>query len=855
MNQSPLLAALAHGATLVAANARLAREWRQRYSTAQMEAGRAAWRTPSILPWGAFIATLAEAGQGAAPMEPALTPAQESALWEAIVEAGPDASPLLDPSAAARLAADTWTLIHEWRVPLTGKAAKPAWEATAETSAFYGWAQQFQFHAQWAKRTSAARRADALVGRTLTPTGSGEVWLAGFDEYTPRQREILAALERGGTRVRHLADEDPAWPGQASLASFTGGRDEAEAAAAWCRERLAANPSARTGVIVPGLESRRAAFDSAFTRAVPGAFHISLGVPLTERPAIAAALRMLEFGDERVAWPTVSAVLLSPWSRGFAEERGRRASFEVELRRWRVAELTASGLAHARSCPPALSRAMWQVVSLVRAWPAAQKPSEWSAAFAALLEAFGWPGDQTLTSHEYQVVSAWRAVLSELASTDLAWPSITRGRALSLLRRLAEGNRFEVESRGEPVQILGLFEAAGSRFDHLWIAGMDDETLPERPSPNPFVPLALQRRYGLPHSSPARELAFAANVAGRLRRGAPEIVVSYVRGDGERELLPSPLFTDLPAWPGLTEAAVVTAAERVDWEAFDDDTSPPADAAGTQRGGTRALELQAKCPFRAFAELRLHARELEEPELGFSPLERGGFLHKALELLARRFPSSASLADAGDDAVAECVEAALSGRGAEGDRFTAKLYELERLRLRALLADWLALERARVVPFLLAEPEQERMVTIGGLTVQVRLDRLDRLADGQYALIDYKTGQPKLKSWDGERPESPQVPLYAVTAEEPLAAIAFAQVRRGDCRFRGYALQDEALPGAKVATPDEFAERVETWRKTLTSLAAGFMAGLAPVDPKERYTTCAYCHLPALCRIEERKGA
>ncbi|MBM3796318.1 MAG: hypothetical protein FJW31_20160 [Acidobacteria bacterium] len=853
MNQSPLLAALAHGATLVTANARLAREWRQRYSTSQMEAGRAGWRTPAILPWGAFTAALAESETGATPLEPALTAAQEAALWEAIVEAGPDSSPLLDPSAAARLAADAWTIIHEWRVPLTCKAAKPAWEATAETSAFYGWAQQFQFHAQWAKRTSSARRADGLAGRTLKPAGSGEVWLAGFDEYTPRQREIIAALERGGTRVLHLADEDPAWPGQASLAAFASARDEAEAAAAWCRERLASNPDARTGVIVPGLESRRAVFDSAFTRAVPGAFHISLGVPLTERAAIAAALRMLEFGDERVAWSTVSAVLLSPWSRGFAEERGQRASFEVDLRRWRAAELTAAGLAHAKTCPPALSRAMWQVVSLVRSWPASQKPSEWSAAFAALLEAFGWPGDQTLTSAEYQVVSAWRGVLSELASTDLAWPSITRGRASALLRRLADGNRFEVESRGEPVQILGLFEAAGSRFDHLWIAGMDDETLPERPSPNPFVPLALQRRHALPHSSPARELAFATNVAGRLRRGAPEIVVSYVRGDGERELQPSPLFTDLPAWPDLAAAAVDVAP--VGWDAFDDGAAPPADSSGTQRGGTRALELQAKCPFRAFAELRLHARELEEPELGFSPLERGGFLHKALELLARRFPSSASLMDASEDAVAECINAALTGRGAEGDRFTAKLYELERLRLRESLADWLALERKRAVPFTLAEPEEERLVTIGGLTVQVRLDRLDRLADGQYALIDYKTGQPKLKSWDGERPESPQVPLYAVTASEPLAAIAFAQVRRGDCRFRGYELQEDALPGAKLAKPEEFAERVETWRKTLTSLAAGFMAGLAPVDPKERYSTCAYCHLPALCRIEERKGA
>jgi hypothetical protein len=49
--------------------------------------------------------------------------------------------------------------------------------------------------------------------------------------------------------------------------------------------------------------------------------------------------------------------------------------------------------------------------------------------------------------------------------------------------------------------------------------------------------------------------------------------------------------------------------------------------------GTRLLELQSQCAFHAFGELRLGSRVLEAPEPGVPALERGNFLHGALEAL------------------------------------------------------------------------------------------------------------------------------------------------------------------------------------------------------------------------------
>ena len=851
-----LFRALELGATLATANARLARSVRQEFNARQLAAGLAAWPTPSILPWQAFIQQLWSRHAGGEP--PVLTPIQEQALWESIVEASPESASLIQPQAAARLAADAWRLVHEWRVPISGKKRLPAWEATAETGVFHGWAQQFQFHSRWLNRIDSAQQTEWLSNHAVT--GPSELWLAGFDELTPRQRALLAALEQTGTRVTHFSATSSGIGAASSLAGFADATVETEAAAAWSRRRLEANPQARIGVVVQDLERRRPAFERAFRLAAPGAFHISLGPPLAARPMIAAALRMLEFGAEQVEWDTASSLLLSPWAARFGEERSRRAACELALRRGPSVQLTASGLARHTACPPALSRAIWQVDTLRRAWPNEQAPAGWSAAFAALLDAFGWPGSEPLTSEEFQVMEAWRASLSELASTGVAFQAVTRTRALEMLRRLADNKRFEVESPGEPIQIMGLLEAAGSRFDHLWIAGMNDEVWPARPAPNPFIPLALQRQFNLPHASPARELAFATRTSQRLLQSADEVVVSYAKADAERELAPSPLFAMLPRHLTIEVAPVTALVDEVPFETLDDATAPPMAEGARQSGGTRALEMQAKCPFRAFAEMRLGARELETPEAGLDPRERGGFLHKALEMFWKRLPSSAALRAASPESVtevlAESVDAALAARRFGGeDALSARLIALERLRLIELLESWIELEKRREIEFTVEEPEQERTVELGGLTVQVRLDRLDRLAGGSYALVDYKSRAPQLADWEGERPESPQLPIYAVSAREPLAALSFAQVRTGENLFRGYSTIDGALPGAKAIEPAALADRIEEWRRVLDNLGRDFRAGRAEVDPKDRFDTCQQCHLAALCRVSEKKGA
>jgi hypothetical protein len=189
-------------------------------------------------------------------------------------------------------------------------------------------------------------------------------------------------------------------------------------------------------------------------------------------------------------------------------------------------------------------------------------------------------------------------------------------------------------------------------------------------------------------------------------------------------------------------------------------------------------------------------------------------------------------------------EAGLEGRFAE----------LERERLAKLAREWLEVESRRA-PFEVLFTEQQRELEVAGLQFQSRIDRMDRLAGegtgGGHVLIDYKSSRfLSPKQWDGPRPDDPQLPLYAVTAPEDLAAVTFAKLRPGEMRFMGYSKVDRVLPN--VQTHHDWPKLLAQWKKDAEALGTGFASGDARVDPKEGLDTCRNCALHTLCRVYEK---
>jgi probable DNA repair protein len=395
--------------------------------------------------------------------------------------------------------------------------------------------------------------------------------------------------------------------------------------------------------------------------------------------------------------------------------------------------------------------------------------------------------------------------------------------------------------------VLGVLESAGLRFDCLWVTGLTDEAWPLPARPNPFIPLALQKKAGMPEASAESSLDLDRRLTAEWTRAADEVVFSFPAKDEDRDVAPSALIL------GIAEGEVAIAEfpryrdmlfnnkKMVEFE----DAKGPAFAGREVRGGTRVLADQAACPFRAFAKWRLAADELDEPVDVPDARTRGILLHAFMKFLWQELKGSGALSKNLQPALTAAAAAAVKEVELEG-RFA----ELERERLVRLGGEWLEIEALRP-PFAVALAEEKRKIEVSGLVFDARIDRMDALPDGGHVLIDYKTGaQSSLKLWLGERPDEPQLPLYALSAKEDIAAVTFAQLKTGEMRFRGYSKDKGVLP--RVEQPDNWKGLLAVWKKETDALGAGFAAGEARVDPKHGLATCRLCHLQTLCRVHEK---
>lgn len=876
--QDSVHAALQAGATLVTANQRLARHLAAEYGVVQRARGAPVWETPDILPWTQWLERFWQDRfgllDGDAP-QPLLSSFQELTLWETVIR-DLEAAPLLHEPAAARGARDAWQLLHAWRLP----PARAGEFANEDATAFIRWAKTYQQRCAREQYLDSARLPDAVeqaVARNrlrLPP----ELLLVGFDEFTPQQQALLDTVRAAGSRVEVLAGGVPA--AQAARVAFIDALTELRAAAAWTRAGLEAGAQ-RIGIVVPDLAASRDALMRVFDEAlVPQAliagthivrpYNLSLGEPLAGVPLIHAALTVLAAGSGPLPAASASLILRSLYLAGYHEEAAVRARIDLDLRRTGEVSLTAHGLKRTvQAALTATATAAPKLAAQLRAWhdmlPSRGQrlaPSSWSELFAKLLQRIGWPGDAEPDHDRVRTLEAWRDLLAQLSAQDAMAPRLNYDDALVLLRRMAQERVFQPPTPAAPVQVLGLMEAAGLEFDRLWVLGLDDETWPPSPRPNPFLPFALQRKERMPHASAERELEFARHLTGRLLKSAPDVIMSHAENAGDEKLRPSPLILPLPVLrpddlpppaPGIaTRQFAVAAIMRIS-----DERAPELPSGSRVSGGTSLLQYQAACPFRAFAQLRLGARAPEEPEPGLDAATRGQLVHEALRFLWESIQSHERLCALTEGeqevaiqaAIAKAVERAAHERA---QTLSGRFREIETQRLATLLRQWLEIEKQRA-PFRLQMAEKETTIKLGGLVLGGRIDRIDTLEDGRAAIMDYKTGQPKPKDWEGERPDEPQLPAYAIGRDPPLpvAALLFAQLRPGKgFGFKGLAAHDGVAP--KVETAEDWEAQLSTWRATLDKLAEDFRRGDARVDPKEYPRTCEYCGLQALCRVHEQ---
>ena len=880
-HQAEVLAALDAGAMVVASGERLARAARLAHGEAQQAAGVRVWERPQILSYKAFIDHLydkaADAALSGKSLPRRISDAACESRWEEAIRASPQGGALLQTAATAREALRAWGLTVSYRIPLERIAA-----GDEDAQAFAAWSEHFTAASRAQGWLEDARLTDWLAtqARSSLLRLTKQMLCIGFDELTPQQTELIESLRAAGSEVRVLEMRTAASDAVRRLEDDAAA--EMRAAALWARAILEREPAASIGIVARDLDECRSslarALDDALCpaaaagRPVARAYDLSLGLPLDSYPVAHAALATLELLGRRAPFLTASLLLRSPFLAGAEQERDARARLELRLRP-RVSEQVGLkamlDFATTQGGTPRLLTLLGALREKSAALPARQRPSAWARDFSDALTRAGWPGERQLESAEYQAVMALRDVVGGLVHLDATLGPISFNEAASRLRRLVADHLFQPAAADAPVQVMGLLETVGLAFDHLWVMGLTDDVWPAAPRPAAFIPPRLQREHGLPHAGAALELDFARNLTGRLLASAPDVLVSTPDGEGDTQLRPSPLIGTLPEAGALKLAEVMPYRARLRdeypraAERHQDMRGPALHSGEVTEGGTGLLRSQAACPFQSFGRYRLGAKPLEEPALGPDPMERGTLMHEVLHAVWKELEDHAGLtaldAPARRALVERAAARALTERARKlPDVYTPRITALERERLTSVVVLWLDREAARP-PFRVAEAEAEHLLKVGPLTLKGFIDRIDELPDGGRVIIDYKTGKADVAAWLDDRPDEPQLPLYAVGNPERLAALTFACLKPGEMRFEGLAERDGVaqgvLPYAQLKDPPEQAldwpALLRYWQASLTALAQEHASGDARVSPKHGDDTCKYCHLSMLCRIHE----
>lgn len=419
-----------------------------------------------------------------------------------------------------------------------------------------------------------------------------------------------------------------------------------------------------------------------------------------------------------------------------------------------------------------------------------------------------------------------------------------------LLRLLMDQQAVRPPQGGHPrIFIWGLIEAQLQQADLVILGGLNEGTWPAPPSPDPWLAPAVRAALGLPGLD--RRIGLVSHdFANAL--GAPQVLVTRARRDARAPAIASRLWLRLEAMTGgVTRAPRLKGCARAldrprepSRPADRPAPRPPVEDRPRKIAVTRLDRLKAD-PFAFYADTMLRLARLDAIDADPGPAWRGSAVHRILD---------AWLKEDG------CDPATLRPRAQAMLDATAAHPVLRALWTPRLMeaVEWIGREvaanrtegRAPIASEIRGEAE------VAGIMLHGTADRIDRLADGSLAVVDYKTGQP---------PNSAQVAAGYALQLGLLGLIAgrggFKDIAGTASAFEYWSLAAKAGELGHVASPVT-GRAAKVAPEDFTALAAAifeeaaaqWLTGDAPFTAKLHPEYAPYADYDQLMRLDEWLG-
>ncbi|HLY58728.1 MAG TPA: double-strand break repair protein AddB [Stellaceae bacterium] len=344
------------------------------------------------------------------------------------------------------------------------------------------------------------------------------------------------------------------------------------------------------------------------------------------------------------------------------------------------------------------------------------------------------------------------------------------------------------------LQILGTLEARLQSADLVVLGGLNEGAWPADPGHDPWMSRPMRKALGLP-ALEARVGQAAHDFAMAFM--AREVVMTRaLRVEGtptvpSRWLLRLNTVLSALQMAGLPESRAAfrdhqRALDRpAEIRAIERPVPRPPAAARPRELWVTEIETWRRDPYAIYARRILRLEPLDPLDQEPGAAERGSLIHQALDAFLRAYPGNLP-----PDAAA-ALEAA--GRTAFGAALSRPgVWAFWWPRFRRIAAWWVETERERRAKLAGSQAETEGRLAFDGRAAPFRLraraDRIDRLAVGGLAIIDYKTGV-LARPAEVMLGFAPQLALEAAIAEAggfdgvpaaPVAALEFWRLSGGD---------------------------------------------------------------------------
>ncbi len=290
------------------------------------------------------------------------------------------------------------------------------------------------------------------------------------------------------------------------------------------------------------------------------------------------------------------------------------------------------------------------------------------------------------------------------------------------------------------VAIYGLLEARMARADLVICGGLTEGVWPASATPDPLLPPAVLRALGVPGADFRIGLA-AHDLAAAL--GAPEVVLSWALRDQGAPVIPSRFVLRIKAMLGdqakdHQEKVALDLARQIDLA----DPAPryprpkPVPSAEQRKVdiSVTGLDRLRGDPYQFYANSILRLKKLDGLDEEPSAAWKGIAVHDILEKWHDEGGKPGELVNVARDKLNEMSSHPL-------------MRALWQPRLLSAL-DWIdkAVVEQKGLGREVLKSEVWGDMSVKGIRIHGRADRIDRQADGTLAIVDYKTGEPPSRS-------------------------------------------------------------------------------------------------------------